>query len=108
MIRHRIHEPGEIAVVINPVHLGPFGGAYHKQADGVRSFACQNTGGGIGLVMMLLNDLQHPLPGFLRHIGIIIDHTGDGASGNTRQPGDILTAHVLESPFRERAFTRLL
>ena len=49
----------------------------------------QGAGGGVGMVPRLAHDLKHPLPDYVPHVRVLVDHPRDGGAGHPCLSGDI-------------------
>jgi hypothetical protein len=63
----------------------------------------QTAGGGMGLITGLPDDLPDPFPHLRAHIGVLVDHPGDGGTGYARQFGDFFQGRRHGPPFWERS-----
>ena len=64
---------------------------------------------GVRGIMELLHHLQHFLPGFGGHMGLVVDHLADRGDGHARFPGDIMDGSCHSTPpFLVKRFRHLL
>ena len=64
--------------------------ALDDDGDGGAGLLLQVPGVGIGLEALLRHHRQHPAPGLLRYVGVVVEHPGHGGHTHAGQPGNIL------------------
>ena len=75
------------------------------QRDHVGALPCQAARGQVGAVLQLLDDRHHPLPHFVPHVGLVVQHPRHGLHRHASGSGHIFdpTTHALPLPSRPRS-----